>query len=137
MKLQAIGRIYSPYKTKDEAPSQGKFSSKVATIEIKPAYKKGLQDIANLSHILVLYWQDQSDRSVLTAQPPFADRSFGVFATRSPNRPNPIALCTCELVSIQGNKLTVKGLDALDGSPLLDIKPYAPQLDAVESSDDK
>lgn len=137
MKLQAIGRIYSPYKTKDEAPSQGKFSSKVATIEIKPAYKKGLQDIANLSHILVLYWQDQSDRSVLTAQPPFADRSFGVFATRSPNRPNPIALCTCELVSIQGNKLTVKGLDALDGSPLLDIKPYAPQLDTVESSNDK
>lgn len=137
MKLQAIGRIYSPYKTKDEAPSQGKFSSKVATIEIKPAYKKGLQDIANLSHILVLYWQDQSDRSVLTAQPPFADRSFGVFATRSPNRPNPIALCTCEFVSIQGNKLTVKGLDALDGSPLLDIKPYAPQLDTVESSNDK
>lgn len=137
MKLQNIGRIYSPYKTKTEAPSQGKFSSEIATIEIKPAYKKGLQDVAGLSHILVLYWQDQSDRSVLTAQPPFADRSFGVFATRSPNRPNPIALCTCELVSIQGNKLTVKGLDALDGSPLLDIKPYAPQLDTVESSNDK
>lgn len=85
----------------------------------------------------MLYWQDQSDRSVLTAQPPFADRLFGVFATRSPNRPNPIALCTCELVSIQENKLTVKGLDALDGSPLLDIKPYAPQLDTVESSNDK
>ncbi|MCO8297430.1 tRNA (N6-threonylcarbamoyladenosine(37)-N6)-methyltransferase TrmO [Tetragenococcus halophilus] len=137
MKLQAIGTIHSPYKTKDEAPSQGKFSAEVSTIEIKPAYKKGLEDVVSLSHILVFYWQDQSDRSVLTAQPPFADRSLGVFATRSPNRPNPIALCTCELVSVQENKLTVKGLDALDSSPLLDIKPYAPQLDTVENSSDK
>ncbi|BAK95363.1 tRNA (N6-threonylcarbamoyladenosine(37)-N6)-methyltransferase TrmO [Tetragenococcus halophilus] len=133
MKLTPIGTAHTEYQTKEEAPKQGKYSDKTATIEIFSEYKKGLEDVSDLEFIVVLYWQDKSDRSTLSAQPPFANREYGVFATRSPNRPNPIALCVCELVSVEDNKLEVTGLDALDGSPILDIKAYSQDIDTNKS----
>ncbi|MDD1664191.1 MAG: tRNA (N6-threonylcarbamoyladenosine(37)-N6)-methyltransferase TrmO, partial [Methanomicrobiales archaeon] len=82
----------------------------------------------------ILYWCDRSRRDILTATPPHdkEKREHGVFATRSPERPNPIALCLVDLVGVEGDRLIVRGLDALDGSPLLDIKPFFRDLDCPE-----
>lgn len=93
------------------------------TIEIFEAYATGLLDIDACSHLYVLYWQDKGDRKVLQTPTPWGPDLHGIFATRSPNRPNPIGLCVVDLLERAGRFLKVKGLDALDGSPLIDIKP--------------
>jgi len=135
IQLQAIGVISSPFREKGEAPHQGRFSAAESGIEIFPEFAEGLKDLTIHSRIHVLYWCDRSRRDVLTAIPPHAKerREHGVFSTRSPERPNPIALCLVELVRIDGNLLTVRGLDALNGSPLLDIKPFSRDLDCPEA----
>lgn len=133
MKLTSIGTVHSSYKTKKEAPKQGEYANETATIEIFPEYVEGLKDVSDLEHIVVLYWQDRSDRSVLSTKTPFSDKVYGVFATRSPNRPNPIALCVGKVISVQNNKLEVTGLDALDESAVLDIKVYSSLLDTDKS----
>lgn len=130
MKLEQIGLIHSPYKNRGEAPRQGKYSEKSSTIEVFPAYQEGLKGIEHSSHIIALYWGDRSNRDIVEAHPPWSKETFGVFATRSPSRPNPIAFCVAEILYIEGNILLVKGLDALDQSPLLDIKTYSPEIDA-------
>lgn len=84
-----------------------------------------------VTHLIVLYWCDRADRSRLHATPPIDNKSHGVFATRSPNRPNPIALDIARLVERKENKLIVSGMDALDGSPILDLKPYSPEIDCI------
>lgn len=132
IELKKIGVIHSEYKNKKEAPRQGALSSNISTIEIFPQYVKALKRIDELSHIIVLYWGDKSDRNSLESIPPWEkeDKTYGVFSIRSPNRPNPIALCVCKILSVEDNLIKVTGLDALDGSPLLDIKAYAPELDS-------
>jgi len=132
MEFSPIGVIHSPYKKREDAPFQGRASDKEAVIEIFPQYEDGLKSIENLSHIIVLYGGDRADRSVLQSYTPFSrDKKVGVFASRSPNRPNPIAFCVADLIRREGNLLVVRGVDALDGSPLLDIKAYSPAIDAV------
>ena len=132
--LTAIGLVHSPYKTKDNAPPQGRNEMVTSTIEIFEQYEPALLDIDRCTHLFVLYWQDRGDRGVLQSRTHWGPEIHGVFSTRSPNRPNPIGLCVVDLVSQKGRFLEVKGLDALDGSPLIDIKPYSTGIDAVEGA---
>jgi len=131
MQLKQIGVIHSPYKEKKDAPRQGRTKEEQFIIEIYPEYAAGLKDIEDASHLIVLYWFDKGDRNTLLTKTPSDDSVHGVFATRSPNRPNPIAFDIVDLVDRQENKLIVRGMDALDNSPLADIKPYVAPIDAI------
>ncbi len=129
--LQPIGIIRTPYKDSGDAPRQGRSSDDVCVLELLPEFVSGLKDVDKASHLVVLYWGHRSDRNKLQTRTPYGETIRGVFATRSPSRPNPIALCVAELLEVSGNRLKVLGLDALDSSPLLDIKPYSPDIDCV------
>ena len=129
-RLQPIGVIHSPYKEKRETPYQGRHENKVCTMEIYEEYESGLLDIDRCTHLFVLYWQDRSDRSILQTKTPWGPETHGVFATRSPNRPNPIGLCVVDFLERDGRFVKVNGLDALDGSPVIDMKPYSARIDA-------
>jgi tRNA-Thr(GGU) m(6)t(6)A37 methyltransferase TsaA len=129
MHLTPIGVIHSPYRERGEAPRQGRLSDNEITLEIFPDFAEGLKDVARASHIIVLYWGDRANRNVLQSRTPFSKVPVGVFGSRSPNRPNPIAFCVADLLRQDGNRLIVRGVDALDGSPLLDLKAYSPALD--------
>jgi tRNA-Thr(GGU) m(6)t(6)A37 methyltransferase TsaA len=130
MELVPIGRIRSDYKTKEEAPRQGRLVDNISTIEIFDDYVPGIKEVKDMTHMIVLYWQDQSNRKVIRTKTPFSTTEIGVFATRSPNRPNPIAFCVCEVVEVSGSEIKVKYLDALDGSSLVDLKVYSAELDS-------
>ena len=110
---------------------------KSVTLEIRPEYEDGLLGLDQYSHILVFSWFHKSDslRKRRTLQVHLrgntANPLTGVFATRSPVRPNPISLCTCKLLSIDGNIIHIEKIDASDGTPLIDIKPYVPRLDSI------
>ena len=93
-------------------------------IEILPEFAAGLTDIEGFSHIILIWVFDRSEGFSLVGKPPFDDREHGVFATRSPRRPNPIGLTVVELIGRDGANLRVLGVDMLDGTPILDIKPY-------------
>ena len=129
--LNPIALIRSPYRKRGEAPHQGKFSQEVVELEIFPEFEAGLKDIETCSHLIVLYWLDQAKRDVLITTTPHDAEPHGVFATRSPNRPNPIAFQVVKLLERKLNRLKVIGLDAFDGTPLLDLKPYSAELDSV------
>ncbi len=129
--LIPVGVIHSPYRERREAPFQGRHRDDISTLEVFEPYEPALEDVETCSHLIVLYLQDRGDRSTLQTRTPWGPEVHGVFATRSPNRPNPIGVCTVALVERRGRVLTVRWLDALDGSPLLDIKPYSAGVDAV------
>ncbi|MCS7121121.1 MAG: tRNA (N6-threonylcarbamoyladenosine(37)-N6)-methyltransferase TrmO [Archaeoglobaceae archaeon] len=131
-KILPIGMIRSPYKSLNEAPRQGRFSEDVCVLEIFEEYEKGLTMIENCKYIIVLYWLHLADRTKLTAVPPHEGVEKGVFATRSQNRPNPIGLSVVKLLRRNGRFLEVIWIDAIDGTPVLDIKPYSKELDCVE-----
>ena len=130
MELTQIGVIHSPYNERKDAPRQGRLSDNEMILELFPEYAPALESIERLSHIIVLYWGDRSNRDVLQSRTPFSEVPVGVFTSRSPNRPNPIAFCVADLIRREGNRLVVRGVDALDGSPLLDIKAYAAEIDS-------
>lgn len=131
MKLKPIGIINSPYKKRGDAPRQGRYSEKISKITIFDEYKEGLQDIERKKYYYVFYWLDRAERDKLKGIPPGRTEERGVFSIRSPSRPNPIAMCLVEIVKIEGNTLSVKWLDALDGSPLIDIKPFLAETDCI------
>lgn len=128
--LKPIGVIHTPYKRREDIPRQGRLSSEICEIEVFLEFVPGLKDIEQCSHLFVLFWLHLGDRSMLTATPPHDGLEHGVFATRSPSRPNPIALDIVELLEVTGNRLRVRGMDALDDSILLDIKPYSAGIDS-------
>jgi tRNA-Thr(GGU) m(6)t(6)A37 methyltransferase TsaA len=128
MKVNPIGVIHSPYKDRKECPPQGR--EEICEIEISGQYGEGLKDIDGFSHLILLYWLHSAKANSLLVKTPWDSKPHGLFATRSPNRPNPIGFSVVELIEINGNRLKVKGLDALEGTPLLDIKPYLPDIDA-------
>lgn len=128
--LRPVGVVHSPYKEKKGAPKQGRHEKRECTIEIFQEYEPGLLDVDRCTHLYVLYWQDRGDRSILQTKTPWGPETHGVFATRSPNRPNPIGLCVADLLERDERFLKVNGLDALDGSPVIDIKPYSASLDS-------
>lgn len=131
MELTPIGVIHSPYRVKGDAPRQGRLRDTTATIEIFEEYAPGLRDVEKCTHLFVLYWLDRANRALLSATPPGTTGSRGVFATRSPHRPNPIGLGIVNLLGMDGSTLTVQGLDAIDGTPVLDIKPYVSSIDCI------
>jgi tRNA-Thr(GGU) m(6)t(6)A37 methyltransferase TsaA len=123
--------VRSPYKEKKDAPRQGRLSDTVSEIVIDERYLPGLEGVEMRSHLIVLSWFDRADRTLFRATPPHRKVEHGVFATRSPDRPNPIAFSVVDLLGRDGNILRVRGLDALDGTPIVDIKPYSPDIDCV------
>ena len=137
MNLKKIGFVHSIYEKKGDAPRQGKLSRQESTIEIFPEYREGLDGIEKLSHIIVLYWGDRADREALKSTPPGSKTEKGVFTIRSPHRPNPIALCVCEIVSVNDNIIKVIGLDAFNNSPVLDIKVYVPKIDTEKEYEEE
>lgn len=128
--LKPIGVIHTPYKRREDIPRQGRLSSEICEIEVFSEFVPGLKDIEQCTHLFVLFWLHLGDRSRLTATPPHDGLEHGVFATRSPSRPNPIALDIVELMEVNGNRLRVRGMDALNCSILLDIKPYSAGIDS-------
>ncbi len=126
-----IGVVRSPYRERGDAPRQGRLADTVAEIRIFDAYAPGLEKVERSSHLIVLYWLDRAERDQLYARPPGETRSRGVFSTRSPARPNPIGFGIVDLVRRDGNVLVVRGLDALDDTPVLDIKPYSSEIDSI------
>jgi tRNA-Thr(GGU) m(6)t(6)A37 methyltransferase TsaA len=131
MQLNPIGVIHSPYKERGDAPRQGRLSDNEITLEVYPQFAAALEAITHCSHLIVLYWGDRANRETLQSRTPFSEVPVGVFSSRSPNRPNPIAVCVADLIRQEGNCLIVRGVDALEGSPLLDIKTYAPGIDSI------
>ena len=131
MELKPIGIIHTPYRTTGDAPFQGRSSSETCEIEIFKEYEAGLKDVDRCTHLILLYWLDRADDRVLQTHTPHDTEVHGVFATRSPARPNPIGFHVTELIERKGNVLRIKGVDALDKTPLIDIKPYSSGIDAI------
>jgi tRNA-Thr(GGU) m(6)t(6)A37 methyltransferase TsaA len=120
--LYFIGVINTPWKTRRDCPSRGDPAGPVCTIIVDARWGQALTGISSHKRVQVLYWMDQARRD-LVLQTPFQRETAGTFALRSPVRPNPIASSLVELVAIDGNTLQVRGLDCIDGTPLLDLKP--------------
>lgn len=125
--VKVIGIIHSPYKTKAECPPQG--NNSISEVVIFKEYEAGLQDLETFSHIHVLYWMHKSSGYSLSVVTPWDTNPHGLFAVRSPDRPNPIGYTVVELIEIDKNVLKVRGLDAIEGTPVIDIKPYIPKID--------
>ena len=122
---KAIGFVRSPYRESGEIPKGlGARHDAVGALEILPDFEPGLQDIEGFSHLFVIWEFDRSDDFELVGTSPADGQVHGVFATRSPRRPNPIGLTVVELLGRDGRSLYVHGLDMLDATPILDIKPY-------------
>jgi tRNA-Thr(GGU) m(6)t(6)A37 methyltransferase TsaA len=125
IKFKPIGLINTPYKTTGECPRQTYHGKGVkATIELQPKYEKGLKDLEGFSHLILVWHFHESYSPSLTAHPPGETEAHGVFATRSPHRPNGIGLSVVRLIKIEGTTLFIEDPDMIDGTPLLDIKPY-------------
>ena len=131
LELNPIGQVVSSLKERAGAPHQGRGTKLTATIKIKPEFLPAAEEIKDGDLIWVLCWFDRADRSRLRVHPR-GDRSQplrGVFSTRSPARPNPVSLTLVEVIEAREGELQVNGLEALDGTPVLDIKPYIPGID--------
>jgi tRNA-Thr(GGU) m(6)t(6)A37 methyltransferase TsaA len=129
--LHPVGHVRSPYKAKGDAPRQGRFSDTVSEIVIDGKYRDALWQIEGQKNLWVFCWFDRADRTVLRAVPPGSSAEKGVFAIRSPDRPNPVSLCLVDLLEVNGTVLKVRGLDAFDGTPVVDIKVYSPGIDCA------
>jgi len=130
IEYEPIGIVHSPFKEPEGAPIQpSRARGAVGTVEVFPEFIDGLCDLDGFSHIILLCHLHKSGRYRLKVVP-FLDTSLrGLFATRAPSRPNPIGLSVVELVEIDGNTLTVRGIDFIEGTPVLDIKPYVGEFD--------
>jgi len=133
IELHSIGHVRSPYKEKGDAPRQGRFSDTVSEIVIDERYYPALWQVEGRKHLWILCWFDRADRTILRAVPPGAIAEKGVFAIRSPDRPNPVSLCLVDLLEVHDGVLKVRGLDAFDGTPVIDIKMYSPEIDCVRN----
>ena len=129
--LYFIGRIRTPWEERKDCPKNARESDAVCTIELDPRWAPALKDLETASHVVLLYWMDRSRRDLVLQVPRTYGKQCGTFSLRSPARPNPIAMSVVKLVGIEGTSLKVVGLDCLDGTPLLDIKPYFASVDAV------
>jgi len=131
---KSIGVIYSEHTIAEETPIQPAYAKGCrGRAEIFPEYEEGLRDLDGFSHIYLIYHFHLSTTAKLIVKPFLQDVERGVFATRAPTRPNAIGLSIVELVSREGNILYLDGVDILDGTPLLDIKPYVARFDCVET----
>jgi tRNA-Thr(GGU) m(6)t(6)A37 methyltransferase TsaA len=129
--LYFIGRIRTPWTRREDCPKNARESDAVCTIEVDPRWAAALKGVETCSHLVVLYWMDKARRDLLVQAPRHYSEPRATFALRSPMRPNPIALSVVSLLRVEGTSLSVMGLDCLDGTPLLDLKPYFASVDAV------
>jgi tRNA-Thr(GGU) m(6)t(6)A37 methyltransferase TsaA len=129
--LYYIGRIRTPWKRREDCPKNPRETDAVCTLVIEPRWAAGLAGLESVSHVVVLYWMDRARRDLVLQAPHHYTERRGTFALRSPVRPNPIAVSVARLVRIQGNEVSVVGLDCLDDTPLLDLKPYFASTDSV------
>jgi tRNA-Thr(GGU) m(6)t(6)A37 methyltransferase TsaA len=127
--MSPIGIIHSPFIEKEKMPIQASRSQAIGRVEVYPEFAEGLKDIEALSHIYLLYFFHASSGYALHVKPFLDNQEHGIFATRYPYRPNPIGISIVKLLSRKENSLTVEGIDTLDVTPLLDIKPYIPDFD--------
>ncbi|HKN16338.1 MAG TPA: tRNA (N6-threonylcarbamoyladenosine(37)-N6)-methyltransferase TrmO [Candidatus Sulfotelmatobacter sp.] len=126
-----IGYVTSPYKNTGEIPKGlGAKHEANGVLNLLPEFEPGLTDIEGFSHLIILWEFDRSQSFELLGAPPSDNRPHGVFATRSPRRPNPIGMTVVELLRRKGTELHVRGVDMLDGTPILDIKPYLSSIPA-------
>ena len=134
IQYKPIGVIHSEHIIAEETPIQPAYAKGCrGRAEIFPEYEEGLRDLDGFSHIYLIYHFHRSKSVKLTVKPFLQDVERGVFATRAPSRPNAIGLSIVELVSREGNILYLDGVDILDGTPLLDIKPYIARFDCVQT----
>jgi tRNA-Thr(GGU) m(6)t(6)A37 methyltransferase TsaA len=126
-----IGVIRSPFAGPEGMPIQPSGAKEVEGEAIlDPAYAEGLADLEGFSHLILLYWFHRSEGYALKVTPFLDTVPRGLFATRAPRRPNPIGLSVVELLRRRGNRLSIRGVDVVDGTPLLDVKPHVPAFDA-------
>jgi tRNA-Thr(GGU) m(6)t(6)A37 methyltransferase TsaA len=130
MRIKPIGIIHSPFKSREDTPIQPSRSRATGQVEVFKEYQEGLDDIEGFSHIILIYWFHNSEGYVLKVNPFLDDTLRGVFATRAPNRPNQIGISVVKLLERNENILYVEGIDVLDGTPLLDIKPHVPDFES-------
>jgi len=129
--LKPIGIIHTPYKEAKGIPIQGKFEKGITgQAELFPEYQDGLKDIEGFSHIVLIYYFDRSKDEKLISRPFLEDETHGIFAIRSPHRPNHIGFSIVKLEKVENNIITFSEVDILDGTPLLDIKPYVSHFDS-------
>lgn len=129
VKFNPIGYVESPFKELKDIPSQSIYAKdKKAIIHIKEEYRQGLKDLDKLTHIIVLFHFNKSREFELITQTPWSDEKKGVFSTRSPRRPNAIGMSIVKILEVVENKITIEGVDMLDSTPVLDIKPYNEKL---------
>lgn len=132
--LYFIGRIRTPWTRRQDCPHNAREARErgdVCTIEVDPRFAAALKDVAGCSHLIVLYWMNEARRDLVQQTPRHASAPRGTFSLRSPVRPNPVALSVVRLLNIDGSRLSVIGLDCLDNTPLIDIKPYFASTDSV------
>lgn len=131
-----IGKIRSPWKDRAECPKNmgaARDAGKAATILIDEPYRQGLDGLERASHVVILTWLQHAPRDLIVQKPRHASVTSGVFALRSPARPNPVGLHVARLLSIDipSGTLEIDAIDALDGTPVIDLKPYLPSVDAI------
>jgi tRNA (adenine37-N6)-methyltransferase len=131
IEIVPVGVIRSPYRGSGDAPRQGAGTMVVSTVEVYPEFAAAMGGMEGINHIWVLYWMDRAERHLLTVRRPGWSEERPVFTVRSPARPNPIALSVGKIQSVEGSVITVTGLEALDGSLVIDIKPYIRGLDCI------
>jgi len=129
IKFKPIGIIYSPYKKLKDIPCQSYKSREIGKIKIFKKYEKGLKDIEGFSHLWILYYFHKAGKFKPLVKPFLDEKLYGLFATRYFNRPNPIGISLVKLLERKRNVLEIEGIDVLDKTPLLDIKPYVPKFD--------
>ena len=126
-----IGRIRTPWTERKQCPKNARESDAICTVEVEERWVAALKDVPSCTHLVLLYWMDRAPRNIVLQVPSHYGAQRGTFALRSPARPNPIAMSVVKLHGVEGNKLRVSGLDCLDGTPLIDIKPYFASTDSV------
>lgn len=122
-RLRFIGRIRTPWTAREDCPRQGRPDGPECRLEIEPVWREALTGLDRCARIELLYWLDRSRRDLVLQAPRHGGQATGTFALRSPVRPNPIGTALVRLVRIEGDSVIVRGLDCLDGTPLIDIKP--------------
>jgi tRNA-Thr(GGU) m(6)t(6)A37 methyltransferase TsaA len=133
IRYRPIGVVHSPFKEAKGTPIQPAAAEGITgTVEVFPEYAEGLEDIEGFSYVILIYHFHLSRKVPLKAKPYMDDKAHGVFAMRGPSRPNPIGISVVRLVRVEGNVLHVEDVDIVDGTPLLDVKPYVPEFDVRE-----
>jgi tRNA-Thr(GGU) m(6)t(6)A37 methyltransferase TsaA len=126
-----IGRIRTPWTERKQTPKNARESDALCTVELDARFRDALKDVETCSHLVLLYWMDRAPRNLVLQVPGHYGVQRGTFALRSPPRPNPIAMSVVKLLRVEAGTLSVVGLDCLDGTPLIDIKPYFASTDSV------